>query len=219
MHMRVDSAREASLRQEIGNSISHGVGAALAIAALVILVSSAAARGDAWQISAYAIFGASMVFLYLASALYHGIQAPRIKRVFEILDHAAIYVLIAGSYSAYTLTILRNPTGWWVFGIVWGLAACGIVMETLFLNRWPWLTLAAYLAMGWLIVVIWGQFSALAPRDTRVFLILGGLSYSFGTIFYALSRRRGWFHIAWHIFVIGGSAFHFFSVMAALPHA
>jgi hemolysin III len=210
---------EFSYAQEAGNAITHGLGAALAVAGLVILVVSAAARGDAWYVAAYSIFGASMVTLYLASTLYHATRAPKLKRILEIFDHAAIFVLIAGSYTAFALTILRHGPGWWIFAAVWSIAAFGITMETLFLNRWPVVTLLAYLAMGWMIVLIWKPFTASAPRLTSVFLIAGGLSYTVGTIFYSLGRRWGWFHIGWHLFVIGGTVCHFFSALAAIPPA
>lgn len=214
-----DSSREPrfSRIQEIGNAISHGLGAALAIPALVMLVVQAAHRGTAWHVVSYTIFGASMLLLYLASTLYHAFQEPGTKRVFEILDHSAIYVLIAGSYTAFALTILRSESGWWLFGAVWVIAALGIAMEVLFLNRWPSATLAVYLAMGWLITLVWKPFILATPRATVVLVIAGGLSYTFGTIFYALSQRRGWFHIGWHFFVIGGTTCHFFAALAALP--
>lgn len=208
-----------SYAQETGNAVTHGIGAALAVAGLVILVANAAARGDAWYVAAYSIFGASMVALYMASTLYHAARVPKLKKALEILDHAAIFVLIAGSYTAFALTILRHGPGWWLFGAVWAIAAFGITMETLFLNRWPAVTLFAYLAMGWMIVLVWKPFSAAAPRITSVYLIAGGLSYTVGTIFYALGRKWGWFHIGWHLFVIGGTVCHFFSALSAIPNA
>ncbi len=218
-HRARSRSLEFSYAQEAGNAITHGLGAALAVAGLVILVVSAAARGDAWYVAAYSIFGASMVTLYLASTLYHATRAPKLKRILEIFDHAAIFVLIAGSYTAFALTILRHGPGWWIFAAVWSIAAFGITMETLFLNRWPVVTLLAYLAMGWMIVLIWKPFVASAPGLTTVLLIAGGLSYTVGTIFYALGRKWGWFHIGWHLFVIGGTVCHFFSALAAIPPA
>jgi hemolysin III len=203
--------------QELGNALTHGLGAALSIAAIVALVTAAAARGDAWHVASYAVFGSSMLLLYLSSCLYHAFRPSRLKRIFEIFDHAAIFVLIAGSYTAFALTALRSGPGWWLFGAVWGIAAFGIVMETLFLNRWPFVTLFAYLAMGWLIVLVWEQFSRAVPPASAAFLLAGGLSYSAGTAFYALGRRWGWFHVGWHVFVIGGTACHFFAALYALP--
>ena len=220
IHVQRARARypDFSYAQEAGNAISHALGAALAVAGLVILVVNAVARGDAWYVAAYSIFGASMVTLYIASTLYHATREPRLKRILEIFDHAAIFVLIAGSYTAFALTILRHGPGWWLFGVVWAIAAIGIALETLFLNRWPMVTLFAYLAMGWMIVLVWKPFIVAAPRLTEVFLIAGGLSYTIGTIFYALGRKWGWFHIGWHFFVIGGTVCHFFSALSAIPH-
>lgn len=216
---KAGTSPEFTLAQEIANAITHGTGAALAIAGLVVLVVAAATRGTAWHVVAYAVFGASMVLLYLSSTLYHAFQKPGVKKIFEIFDHVAIFVLIAGTYTAFALTILRSSVGWWLFGAVWAIAAFGIFMETVFLNRWPWLTLGIYLAMGWLIVLVWGPFMAFAPPLVRTLIIAGGLSYTVGTIFYALGRRYGWFHPGWHLFVIGGTVCHFFSVLAALPHS
>lgn len=203
--------------QELGNAITHGIGAALSVVALVILVLSAATRGDAWFIVSYAVFGTSMVALYLSSSIFHALKKPNLKRLFEKFDHAAIFVLIAGSYTAFALTILRDRAGWWLFGAAWAIAIAGIVMEILFLNRWPYMSLALYLAMGWMIVLVWGPFTASAPSTTVWFMLAGGLSYTAGTLFYALGRRWGWFHIGWHLFVIGGTACHFLSALAALP--
>jgi len=203
--------------QETANAITHGTGFGLSIAALILLVINAVDRGDAWHVVSYAIFGSSMVVLYLSSTLYHAFRPPRLKQVFEIFDHAAIFILIAGSYTAFALTLLRDGPGWWLFGAVWAIAAFGIVMEAVFLNRWPFITLAAYLAMGWLIVLVWGPLSKVASGTTIGFLLAGGLSYTAGTVFYALGRRWGWFHAGWHLFVMGGTACHFFSAIAALP--
>jgi len=216
---KTERAFAFSAMQEAANSISHGIGAALSAAALAVLVVSAVRRGDEWHTASYAVFGSSMIVLYLASALYHAFRSPRIKRVFEIFDHAAIFILIGGSYTAFALTLLRGGAGWWLFGAVWAIAAFGIFMETVFLNRWPFITLAVYLAMGWLIVLVWGQLSRVASSTTLVFLLAGGLSYTVGTVFYALGRRWGWFHVGWHLFVMGGTTFHFLSAMSALPVA
>jgi hemolysin III len=216
---KAGTSPEFTLGQEIANAITHGTGAALAIAGLIVLVVTAATRGTVWHVVSYAIFGASMVLLYMSSTLYHGFQKPRVKKIFEMFDHASIFVLIAGTYTAFALTILRSSVGWWLFGTVWVIAAFGIVMETVFINRWPWLTLGIYLAMGWLIVLVWEPFMMFALPLVRTLVIAGGMSYTVGTIFYGLGRRYGWFHPAWHLFVIGGTVCHFLAVMASLPHS
>jgi hemolysin III len=214
---RAGVSPEFTLAQETANAITHGIGASLSIAASAVLLVAAANSGTVWHVVSYAVFGASMVLLYVSSTLYHAFRKPDVKKLFEKFDHAAIFVLIAGTYTAFALTVLRSSVGWWLFAAVWGIAAIGIVLETLYLNRWPWLTLGIYLAMGWLIVLVWGPFMAYASTLVRTLIIAGGLSYTVGTVFYGLGRRYGWFHPAWHLFVIGGTACHFFAVLAALP--
>jgi len=203
--------------QEVANAVTHGIGVLLSIAALVLLLVRAAATGDPWFVVSYAVFGSSMIFLYLASTLYHSLSLTRVGRLFEVLDHAAIFVLIAGTYTAFALTLLRGSVGWWLFGAVWGIALVGIVMEAVFLNRWPAATLVAYVAMGWLIVLAWKPLRAAASPAALNFLIAGGLSYTAGTFFYARGKRHAWYHAVWHLFVIAGTACHFFSALAALP--
>lgn len=228
MGRRLGSLRQAqapregrALREpgpEIANAITHGIGVLLAIAGLVVLVVKAAAVGP-WQVVAYSIFGASMIFLYLASTLYHALSFTRVSRIFEIFDHSAIFVLIAGTYTSLCLTLLRSTSGWWVFGVVWGVAAAGIVLEALFMNRKPALTLALYIAMGWIIVAVWKDFTAVAPAPTVALLFAGGIAYTAGTVFYALGKRRLWFHPVWHLFVLAGTICHFFAALSALSPA
>ncbi|MDX9897909.1 MAG: hemolysin III family protein [Spirochaetia bacterium] len=207
----------ATPQREIGNAITHGLGTVLSVPALIILIIMARTHGDAWYVVSYAIFGSSMLFLYLASTLYHATTSPKPKRTLEKLDHIGVFVLIAGSYTAFSLTILRNSVGWWVFGAVWAIAIFGSVIESLFLNRWPLATLGAYLAMGWLIILVWKQLSTVGSASMLTFLLAGGACYTIGTIFYSLGRRWGGFHIAWHLLVIAGTVCHFFSALAALP--
>ncbi len=206
-----------SRNQEMGNSIIHGIGAVLAIPALIILVANAAVRGTIWHVVAYGVFGATMLLLYLASTLFHAASSPRLKRILEAFDHIGVFLLISGSYTAFALTILRSGVGWLVFGIIWGICALGIVMETVFLGRWPFATLAIYLAMGWLIVFVWPQLAEKGSPAMLALLLAGGLSYTAGTVFYALSLRWGWFHLGWHFLVLCGTVCHFFSALAALP--
>ncbi|PKL09167.1 MAG: hemolysin D [Spirochaetae bacterium HGW-Spirochaetae-7] len=205
--------------QETGNAATHGIGAMLAIAGLVILVVKAVSSDDVWYVVSYSIFGSSMVLLYLASASYHAVREPRLKRKLEVLDHSAVFILIAGSYTAFALTILRDSVGWWLFGAVWTITLIGIVIEAMYLNRWPFITLLVYLAMGWLIVLAWKPLAAAGSPAMIAWLFAGGASYTVGTIFYALGRRWGWLHIGWHLFVIGGTVCHFFSALRALPVA
>ena len=212
--------RQAMSRaQETGNAVTHGIGTLLAIIALVLLVAKAASNGDGWFVVSYAVFGTSMVMLYLASTCYHAVRAPRLKRKLEMLDHSGVFILIAGSYTAFALTILRGSVGWWLFGAVWTITVIGIVLEVLFLNRWPFITLLVYLAMGWLIVLAWKPLVAVASPAMIAWLFAGGASYTVGTVFYALGRRWGWLHVGWHLFVLAGTICHFFSALSALPGA
>lgn len=203
--------------QEMANALTHGLGILLSVTALVILVVSAAQRGDTWYVTAYAIFGATMVILYLTSTLYHAFRNPVLKQIFEIFDHVGIYLLIAGSYTSFTLTILRDGPGWFLFILVWGVAAAGIILEVFFLNRWPAVTLTLYLVLGWVIVFAWQSLVVTGNGTMLGFLVAGGLAYTFGTLFFVLGQRWGWFHAGWHLFVLAGTTLHFFAAMAALP--
>lgn len=213
-HSAVDTATPA---QELVNALTHGIGAVLAFAGLVVLVAAAARRGDDLSVAAFGLFGVTMVFLYLASTLYHAHSDPGSKFVFEVFDHVAISVLIAGSYSAFALTILRDGPGWYLFAAVWALAAFDIVLESLFLNRWPLVTVVLYLVMGWLIVFVWGALTAAASPVLVGWLIAGGVAYTAGAVFYVLGRKWGWFHPVWHLFVLAGTVCHFFSALAVFP--
>ncbi|MBN2840231.1 MAG: hemolysin III family protein, partial [Coriobacteriia bacterium] len=151
--VRGDGRRDAhaySLAEEIANAITHGVGAALSIAALVVLVGSAALWGDGWHLASAIIYGVTMILLYMASTLYHAITHPKARHVFKIIDHAGIYLLIAGTYTPFTLVTIRNDGGWWLFGVVWGLALIGIALEAAWVYRPRWVSVVVYLAMGWL---------------------------------------------------------------------
>ncbi len=198
--------------EEIANSLTHGVGALLAIGGLATLVTLAALRGDVWHVVSCAIFGTAMVVLYTASTLYHSVTNPRAKSALQVLDHAAIFLLIAGTYTPFTLVSLRGPWGWSLFGAVWGLAAVGIIFEIAFPRHWPALSLALYVAMGWVVVVAVKPLLAVLPTGGLVLLVLGGLAYTVGTIFYAW-RRLPYGHAIWHLFVLVGTILHFFAVL------
>jgi len=199
------------LGEEIANSITHGVGALLAVAGVAVLVTLSARRGTAWHVVACAVFGASLVLLYLASTLYHAISAPRAKRVFRLLDHTGILFLIAGTYTPFTLVTLRGPWGWSLFGVVWGLAALGVALELLAPRRRT-AAVALYLLMGWAVVIAARPLlSAMSAGGVRL-LVLGGLAYTLGVVFYVW-RRMPYHHALWHGFVLLGSAAHFFAVL------
>ncbi|WP_025026714.1 PAQR family membrane homeostasis protein TrhA [Caldalkalibacillus mannanilyticus] len=203
---------EYSLREEIANAITHGIGALLSIAALVVLIVFAAKYGDAWHIVSFSIYGASLVILYFSSTLMHAIQNIKIKNAFEVMDHAAIYLLIAGTYTPFLLVTLRGTLGWTIFGIVWGFALIGIILKFFFVKRFIVLSTICYIIMGWIIVfAIKPLYESLAFAG-MMWLVIGGLLYTFGTIFF-LWKKIPYHHAIWHIFVLAGSAAHFITVL------
>lgn len=201
-----------SLGEEIANAITHGIGALLSIAGLVILIVFSSIKGNAWHIVSFTIFGTCLVLLYTASTLYHSLQSVRAKKVFRIMDHSAIFLLIAGTYTPFTLTLLRGGWGWSLFGIVWGLGLAGIVFKLFFVNRFNVLSTIIYLLMGWMIVIAGKPLIENVPTPGLYYLIAGGAAYSLGTIFY-LWEKLPFHHAIWHLFVLGGSICHFFAVL------
>jgi len=201
-----------SLGEEIANSITHGIGALLAIGGLGVLTAFASSRGDVWHVVACSVFGATLIFSYLTSTLYHSIQQPAIKKVFKALDHSAIFLLIAGTYTPFTLVSLRGPWGWSLFGVVWGLALVGIICETTFAKKMEVLRVATYIAMGWVVVVAARPLMARLDSGGLLLLLLGGLAYTGGVLFYAW-RKLPYNHAIWHMFVLAGSTMHFFAIL------
>ncbi len=200
-----------SLGEEIANSITHGVGIVLGIVGLAVLTAFASVYGNARHIVAASVFGAAMIVMYTASTLYHSITHPRAKRILRVFDHAAIFVLIAGTYTPFTLVTLKGPPGWVLFGVVWGLAAVGILMQIVSLERLSFLSLFLYLGMGWAVIFAIKPLLATLPSGGLVLLVLGGLAYTVGVIFYVW--RRPYFHAIWHGFVLTGTAFHYFAIL------
>jgi hemolysin III len=210
-----DAAPEAQsypLGEEIANAVTHSLGVALSLAALVSLIIVAGRTEDSFRMVSSVAFGSSLVFLYLASTLYHGLPHPRAKRVLKIFDHAGIYLLIAGSYTPFTLVTLRGPVGWTLLAIVWGLAAVGIATEVVWRNRPRWLSALVFIGMGWIIVFAMKPLAAALPGGGLWLLVAGGLSYTLGTIFYLL-KSVPYMHAVWHLWVIGGSACHVLAVL------
>ena len=193
------------------NAVTHGVGAGLAVIALVALLVSVHAAGDIWCVTSAVMYGVSLVVLYLASTLYHSFSGRKVKQVFQIIDHSAIYVLIAGTYTPFLLILLRGTLGWIMFGVIWGLAVVGILFKTVFTQRFEILSTVGYLLMGWLIVFLGKPLVMALPTPGLIWLVAGGLFYSLGSIFY-LARRLPFHHAIWHLFVIAGSAAHFVTV-------
>ena len=200
------------LKEEVASSISHGIGAALGIAALVILVVFAAVKGDPWRVVSFSIYGTSLVILYLASTFYHAFRKPSIKQVFKIFDHASIYILIAGTYTPFTLVTIRGPWGWTLFGIIWGLAIFGVIFKAIFINRFKLISTILYATMGWFIVIAIKQVIISLETMGVFWLLIGGLAYTGGIYFY-LNDKIKYNHSIWHLFVLAGSICHFFSIL------
>lgn len=205
-------AHAYSVREEIAHSAIHGLGIVLSVAGLVALVLVARRTGDPWHVMACSVYGASLILLYLASTLYHSVPSARAKRVLRILDHSAIYLLIAGTYTPFTLISLRGGWGWTLFGLVWGMAVLGIALKIAAIGRFRWLSMVLYLGMGWLVVIALEPLLLAVSRGGVRLLFLGGLSYTLGTVFYGW-RRLPYHHAVWHAFVLAGSVLHFFAVL------
>lgn len=209
------SERSYSPGHELANTLTHGVGALLSVAGLVLLVVYASLFGNAWHITACSIFGASMVLLYTSSTLYHASSAPRAKQLLRKFDHAAIFVLIAGTYTPFMLVPLRGAWGWSLFGVIWGLAIPGVIMKFWFAGRFKKLSTGIFLGMGWLIVIAVHPMLKQVPTGALVLLAAGGVCYSVGSIFY-LWKRLPYNHAIWHLFVLGGTVCHFFAIFSHL---
>lgn len=201
-----------TLGEEIANSVTHGVGLLASVAGLIVLVAAALRTGDAWVLSSCVIYASTLVLLYAASTLYHSLAKTRARHVFQVLDHSAIYLLIAGSYTPFALVNLHGPWGWTILGIVWALAAAGVTAKAVFGPRWPIISTILYIAMGWTAVVaIKPMLLHVAPAGIA-WLVAGGLAYTGGVAFYAWERLR-YNHALWHVFVLAGSVCHFIAVL------
>ncbi len=209
--MAEESASRYTRREEYANIATHAVGVAFSITALVLMVVYAAKSGDPYLIVAVAIFGATLILLYLMSTLYHSVRHPKVKHVFRVFDHSCIYLLIAGSYTPFTLVTLRGGWGWTLFGLTWGLALCGVVFKVFFTKRFRILSTLMYIALGWLVVIAIGPVVNSVPAGGLAWLVAGGLLYTFGVLFYAW-RRLPYHHAVWHLFVMAGSFCHFLAV-------
>jgi hemolysin III len=212
-------AKTYKLGEAIANSVTHGVGVVFSIVALTLLIVFAVLWGDAWSLAGGIVFGISLVLLYTGSTLYHAIPTPRARHVFKIIDHSAIYLLIAGTYTPFCIVTLRDVTvgpfqhaGWWMFAVVWTLAAVGISTEAFWVYRPKWLSVVVYLGMGWLVVLMYQPLVAVLNPNGLWLMLAGGLAYTVGTVFYG-AKRVPYFHMVWHIFVLAGSVCHFLAVL------
>ena len=208
---------KSGIKDEIASALTHGLGAVAALAGGAVLITLAALHGDAWQLGASIVFGVTLLLLYVASTLYHSIQHPVAKGRLKVFDHCAIYLLIAGTYTPFTLIGLRGPWGWGLFIAIWTLALFGVVFKLFYTGRFKLLSTIIYIAMGWLVIVAIKPMLEVLDGWTLGWLFLGGMSYTLGTYFYHRESIR-YSHAIWHLFVIGGSVCHFIAVTAQVLH-
>ena len=201
-----------SIREEVAHSITHGIGLLLSLVGLAVLVVNASYYGDAWHIVSSSVYGATLVLLYSASTLYHAITVPDVKKILQKIDHAAIFLLIAGTYTPFTLVNLRGGWGWTLFGMVWSIAIAGMIMELIVRRRYKSISIGLYLGLGWLVMIAIGPVIDNVAPGGLVLLLAGGLCYSLGVIFYVWKSLL-YHHAVWHLFVLAGSALHFFAVL------
>jgi hemolysin III len=204
--------RYYTTREEIANSITHGVGIVLSIAGLSVLTAFASVFGTVWHIVSCSIYGGTQILLYTSSTLYHSVTHPRMKAVFRKLDHSAIFLLIAGTYTPFTLVNLRGPWGWTIFGVIWALAVIGILLQTFFMRQKTIWTAIPYIAMGWIAIIAFKPLFESIALGGIALVVAGGLAYTIGTFFY-VGKRIPFNHAIWHLFVLAGSAFHFFAIL------
>jgi hemolysin III len=201
--------------EELWNALTHGVGAIMAIAALVLLTVFSCLYGNVWHIVSFSVFGATLVLLYFCSTLYHSFTNPKVKFLFRKFDHMSIFLLIAGTYTPFCLAVLRGWIGWTIFGVVWGCALLGVIMKALFTGKRELLSTILYIVMGWVIILAIKPLYVSVSGITFLYLILGGICYTAGTYFF-INQKIRYSHSIWHLFVLGGSTFHFFSILSLL---
>lgn len=199
-------------KEEIANAVTHGIGALLSLSALAVLVVFAALNGDARHVVSFTIFGVTMLLLYVSSTLVHSFPEGKVKDLFEIFDHASIYLFIAGTYTPFTLVVLRGALGWTLFGVVWGIALAGVVFKAFFTKKFLFTSTLLYIAMGWIVIIAWKPLTAALSPEGLWLLVAGGVAYTIGTVFYVW-RGFPFHHMVWHLFVLAGSVLHFFAVL------
>jgi hemolysin III len=203
--------RDQTPSEEFANSLIHGAGFLISLAGLSILVVFAALKGTVWHVVSCSIYGATLAILYLSSTLYHGLRPSKAKKVFNVIDHSSIYLLVAGTYTPFALGPLRQHGGWILFGLIWGFAIFGVIFQSLFIHRFPVFSVLTYITAGWLIIFSIKPLLSTLPLPGIIWLAAGGLCYTGGVIFYAVTRP--FFHAVWHLFVLAGSLCHFISVL------
>ena len=205
-------ARVESAGEHLANAITHGVGFGLSVACLVLLVVFSALRQGVWEVVSCSVYGATLVVLYLASTLYHSIHRPRVREILHVIDRAAIYLLIAGTYTPYLLVPLHGPLGWSLFGVIWGVALIGIIFQALFIGRFKIVSTVSYVVMGWMVIAAIGPLLNAMPSMAIVWMGIGGLCYTLGVVFY-VKKGLKYGHAIWHLFVLSGSLCHFFGAL------
>lgn len=201
-----------TLGEELISSISHGVGAGLGVAALCLCVRTAMASNDVWGVVSSWIFGFSLIILYSMSCIYHGLKPNKAKRLMRIMDHCTIFLLIAGTYTPFTLVALRGKVGWTIFGIIWGAAIIGIVLNAIDMEKFKAVSMVCYLAMGWAIVFAFGDLQRAVAEGGIKLLVAGGIAYTVGAIVYGIGSKVKYMHSIWHFFVLAGSILHFLCI-------
>lgn len=201
-----------SKKEEIANALTHGVGVILSIAALILLIGFSTVYGTPKHVLSFTIYGITMVMLYVSSTMLHSLPDGKLKNVFEIMDHASIYLFIAGTYTPILCVVVRGTLGWTLLGIVWGLAAAGIIFKVFFVKRFLFLSTLFYILMGWLALFAIGPLIEKLPPAGLALLILGGVSYTIGTVFF-IWRLFKYHHAVWHVFVLSGSILHFLLIL------
>lgn len=212
---RIPLSPKQSVKEEVANAITHGIGVGIAIAVLVILVVHAARISDTWKVVSFSIYGATMIMMFLSSTLYHSFPQPYLKRFFRILDHSSIFLLIAGTYTPVTIGSMRGGWGWTLFGVIWGLTIIGICLKIFAMSKLKWLSIVVYLAMSWIILIAIKPLVAVVTREFMIWILAGGLAYSLGVIFYT-ARKLPFHHAIWHLFVLAGSISHFFAMLTLI---
>ncbi len=202
-----------TLSEELLSAISHGIGALLSIAALVLTVVFSAINGNPYAVVASCIYGSSLIVLYTMSTIYHSLKVNTAKRVFRIIDHCSIYLLIAGTYTPYLLVSLKGPLGWSLFGVIWGFAILGIILNSIDIKKYKLFSIISYIAMGWAIIFAFNPLKEVIDKGGIYLLLAGGVLYTIGAIFYAYGKKIKYMHSTFHFFVLAGSILHFFSIL------
>lgn len=211
MTKKEDVLPVVTIGEEIANSVSHGVGSIFAIAGTAVAVVWAVIFGNVYSVVSAAIYGATLIILYTMSTLYHAFTNKTVKKIFRIFDHCSIFLLIAGTYTPYTLVAMNGAVGWTIFGIIWGVAILGIVLNAISIERFKIFSMICYLAMGWLIIMYFKPLMQAIGFSATLLLLIGGLLYTVGAIFYSIKAK--YMHGVWHLFVLGGSVLHYLSIL------